>query len=462
MTIYNRTMPSLQKHKQLANMQEVTFHLPKQYEIPLVLFSVNESDFANILQSASKIFEFQKQSAFTAQQDEFIHEQIQQKTTELLDQLAQTKKHFEKELRHAKQEVKEAEERLVSQELENEKLRIQNQTIRDTIQSTATEQSELRVQDFRLQIQKLEQRIEKEKDSFEKEKEKIQEEKRLLLEEKKELDEKLKDKQLKLSNSARRGNLGEKTFDELVSEKRPSWKLENTNGITDAMDRLLQYEGIEVRIDVKNHAEKVKYNPDYIKFKNNMKVHQETTVGILIALKACIDDNIVDHHEVYHEWTPTNQLLLYFPHFEEKYLETGFDYMEQFLQIAKHIHLFMKDNNGDEQIKMRNAFVIHKLQNAVSRLELEYQDFTKDETKIKQSYVQHYNFLRSHFDKIRRHFTNIVEDVKEDIELLAGHQELLDDETQAAVEELPDATEVPIWVKEEDKKAAKRAKSKNK
>lgn len=448
-------MPSLQRHTQLATVKEVVFHLPKQFEIPLILFSVNESDFANILQSASKILEFQKQSAFTAQQDDFIQEQIQQKTNDLADQLSQTKKHFEKELRNAKKEVKDVEERLVSQELENERLRIQNQTIRETIQSTATEQSELRVQDFRLQIQKLEQRIEKEQEMFEKEK-------RLLLEEKKELDEKLKDKQLKLSNPARRGNLGEKTFDELVSEKRPSWILENTNGIADAMDRLLQYEGIEVRIDIKNHAEKVKYNPDCIKFKNNMKVHQETTVGILVALKASIDDNITEHHEVYHEWTPTNQLLLYFPHFEEKYLDTGFDYIEHFLKIAKHIHLFMKDNDGDEQIKMRNAFVIHKLQNAVSRLELEYQDFTKDETKIKASYVQHYNFLRTHFDKIRRHFTNIVEDAKEDIELLAGHQEILDDETQAAVEELPEATETPNWVKEEDKKAAKRAKSKNK
>ena len=148
-------MPSLQKHKHLATVQEVTFHLPKQFEIPLILFSINETDFANILQSASKILEFQKQTAYTAQQDDFVKEQIEQKTAELKNELEQTKRQFEKEIRNVNADLKQAEQRIQKHQLENESLKAQNQTIKETIQATATEQSELRVQDFRILILKL-------------------------------------------------------------------------------------------------------------------------------------------------------------------------------------------------------------------------------------------------------------------------------------------------------------------
>ncbi len=148
-------MPSLQKHKHLATVQEVTFHLPKKFEIPLILFSINETDFANILQSASKILEFQKQTAYTAQQDDFVKEQLEQKTAELKNELEQTKRQFEKEIRNVNADLKQAEQRIQKHQLENESLKAQNQTIKETIQATATEQSELRVQDFRILILKL-------------------------------------------------------------------------------------------------------------------------------------------------------------------------------------------------------------------------------------------------------------------------------------------------------------------
>ena len=435
-------MPSLQKNVIINSIREVTFHLPKQFKMPSLIETMSEDDFAFILLSAPKIFEFQKQSALDVQEEEFLKQQVQQKTSDL-------SKQHEREQKRLKEDLEDAKNSFHKLNSELEKLRIENTVIRDITEK----QAEKRIDDFKQQISKIEQRLEHEKQKAEEEIKRIQNEK-------KELQDKLTEKQMKMSNSAKRGNIGENYFDELTLEKRPSWKLTNTSGITDAMDRFLEFEGIEVRIDVKNHEKKVSYKDDITKFKHNMKTHTETTVGILIALTACINDGVKDRHEVFHEWTPSNQLLIYFPHFTEKYLETGYDYMEHLMLIAKHFHFFINDNQTDEKIKIRNALAIDKLQNAVKRLEEEYTTFTKDEKKIKDNYIQHYNFLTTHFDNTRKHFKNILDDAKETIDILAGHQEYISEESQQELETPPAQLETPKWVTDEEKKLAKKTKSK--
>ena len=85
-------MPSLQKHTYLPTVQEVIFHLPLQFELPAILFTLNENDCANVLQSASKIIEFQKQTAFNAERDQFIHEKVSKEILEKEQELKQIKK----------------------------------------------------------------------------------------------------------------------------------------------------------------------------------------------------------------------------------------------------------------------------------------------------------------------------------------------------------------------------------
>ena len=85
-----------------------------------------------------------------------------------------------------------------------------------------------------------------------------------------------------------------------------------------------------------------------------------------------------------------------------------------------------------------------------------------DEKKIITHYTQHYILLQGHFDTTKRHFKNIIDDMKDTIQLLAGHQETVEDDVQKELENLPTQVEIPKWITEEEKKvAAKKSRAKN-
>ncbi len=65
-------MLAIQQHTYTDIAQEVVVSLPLSFEIPSRLFTLSPSDFANVLVSASKIVEFQKQTAFASLQDEYL------------------------------------------------------------------------------------------------------------------------------------------------------------------------------------------------------------------------------------------------------------------------------------------------------------------------------------------------------------------------------------------------------
>ncbi len=186
-------MPSLQKHEYLPTVQEVTFHLPLQFEIPSILFTLQESDFANVLQSASKIIEFQKQTAFDAERDCFIHEKITQRMSEKEPEILQIRKQLEK-LRLTK------DDEIHQYVLEIEKLR----TRLETIHSTVTEQTEKRVEDMRIS---KDNHIHDLKESIGK-----------LQIEKQSLEFKLQEKTLAAGKSQKKGTQGELFFQESAKE----------------------------------------------------------------------------------------------------------------------------------------------------------------------------------------------------------------------------------------------------
>ena len=429
-------MPSLQNHKVLKSCQEVTFHIPLHCQIPPILFTINDNDFANLLQSASKILEFQKQTAFESLQDDFIKEQIEEKTNELQQEISHRDKQHEREIRRYKEELDDVQEKYKKQTLELEKYRIQNQTIRDT----AIELSEKRVEDIKGFNDNLTKRIER------------------LEEQKRELEDKLKERQLILSNAAKRGNEGEKNFQELVELHKKSWHLNRVSKETHTMDFEMNYHGVSIRFEIKNHEKNVPFHNDINKFLDNMKTHSETAVGILIAHTATINGS--DAFSV--EFSPTNQLLIYVPKFLETFQPSTFDMFETYFKIAKMYHYSMTPSNEEEILSTRIAISTDKAQEMIREIETAHKDFLDVCRHVRSTMTMHTNAVNKLLLSSDKVFLNILASIRDQLQTLSG-QDFLNSITQEDEKNLEETylmgqTE-GIQVPKQQRKGAKKSKS---
>jgi hypothetical protein len=337
-------MPSLQKHIYLSTVQEVIFHLPLQFELPAILFTLNENDCANVLQSASKIIEFQKQTAFDAQRDHFVHEKVSKEIQEKEQEVTQMKKQLEK-LRHSKDEE-------ISQHLlEIEKLR----TRLETVHYTVTEQTEKRVEDIRLS---KDNHIHDLKESIAK-----------LQLEKQSLESKLQEKTLAAGKSQKKGTQGELFFQEAAKEAI-DWNLTIISKSEHTTDLQLETRGVHAFFEVKNY-DKPPPHEQYKKFLNDMNLHTETDIGFYISLKSEIPyyDNLTI------EWTPSHQMLVIVPRFLQYDMHRIFHEFELYIQIVKKIRsLFSKlETNEDDTKKLER--VTTYVQNMMKRLDRAKKDY---------------------------------------------------------------------------------------
>jgi len=397
-------MPSLQKHTYLSTVQEVTFHLPLQFELPAILFTLNENDCANVLQSASKIIEFQKQTAFNAERDQFIHEKVSKEIIEKEQELTQIKKQLEK-LRHSKDEE-------ISQYLlEIEKLR----TRLETVHHTVTEQTEKRVEDIRLS---KDNHIHDLKESIAK-----------LQLEKQGLESKLQEKTLAAGKSQKKGTQGELFFQEAAKEAI-DWNLSIISKSEHTTDLQLETKGVHAFFEVKNYKEdKPPPHEQYKKFLNDMNLHTETDIGFYISLKSDIPyyDNLTI------EWTPSHQMLVIVPRFLQYDMHRIFHEFELYIQIVKKIRsLFSKlETNEDDTKKLER--VTTYVQNMMKRLD-----------RAKKDYDIYRKQLQASVDTMKQHvegfFDAQIKDINSTLAII-GDTELEDKtdtlDTRETVESLP-------------------------
>lgn len=339
-------MPALQKHEYLSTVQEVTFHLPIQFEIPSILFTLQENDFANVLQSASKIIEFQKQTAFDAQRDSFIDEKVTQQIAEKEQEILQVKKQLEK-LRITK------DDEIHQRVLEIEKLR----TRLETVHTTVTEQTEKRVEDIRLS---KDNHIHDLKESIAK-----------LQLEKQGLEQKLQEKSLAAGKSQKKGTQGELFFQESAKEAI-DWNLTLISKSEHTTDLQLETRGVHAFFEVKNYKEdKPPPHEQYKKFLNDMNLHTETDIGFYISLKSDIPyyDNLTI------EWTPSHQMLVIVPRFIEYDMHRIFHEFELYIQIVKKIRsLFTKLETNENDTKKLERVTTY-VQNMMKRLDRAKKDY---------------------------------------------------------------------------------------
>ncbi len=394
-------MLAIQQHNYTDTEQEILVSLPLSFEIPSRLFTLSPSDFANVLVSASKIVEFQKQTAFASLQDEYLQSQLNEKLGEKDQEMQLLRKQTERTLKAKDMELQEKQENLSKLSVDLEKLRAELETIRNT----SSVLSEKRVEDIR---SSKDNHIRDLKDLIGSKDKKIQE-----------LEGQLHEKQLSAGVSQKKGAVGEMFFQDLAM-KTMGWNLTLISKDSHTTDLKYESNGIQALFEVKNYSHEVKHD-QYKKFINDMNQHTEADIGFYISLKT----GLPYYDDLTIEWTAAHQMLILVPNFQQFDSTLLFHQFGLYMEVARKVRHLVHVSQGDESS-------IEKIERATTYV----QNMLKRIDKSKKEFDVVRKQLQSSVDTLRQQVESFFEaQLKEMNSTLAI---LGDDERTPASAETPD------------------------
>jgi hypothetical protein len=166
-------------------------------------------------------------------------------------------------------------------------------------------------------------------------------------EEKKLAEEKLQAHSLLMSNSSRKGNLGEQNFDQLLIDKK-GWHTTNTSKRGHAMDRLLIYDGVEIRFDTKNYTLPVPH-AEIEKAKKDLLNNPKTDIGVVVSFQT----EIRGIKNTTLLWTPQNQALIVIPNFFQQDIDIVLHFLEIIIDIMKPFRKILQQEGNDTSILLK-------------------------------------------------------------------------------------------------------------
>jgi hypothetical protein len=210
----------------------------------------------------------------------------------------------------------------------------------DTLRSQFSEEAERRIkqkdEDLSKVISLLSAQLEEQKIQL-----------KQLSEEKKTAEEKLQAHSLLMSNSSRKGNLGEQNFDQLLIDKK-GWYTTNTSKRGHAMDRLLIHDGVEIRFDTKNYTLPVPH-AEIEKAKKDLLNNPKTDIGVVVSFQT----EIRGIKNTTLLWTPQNQALIVIPNFFQQDIDIVLHFLEIIIDIMKPFRKMLQQEGNDTSILLK-------------------------------------------------------------------------------------------------------------
>lgn len=163
------------------------------------------------------------------------------------------------------------------------------------------------------------------------------------------LQTKLEKRDVLMNKSVHKGNVGEEMVDEWLHEAFQGKEIENTSKETGKMDRLLNWDGIQVMIDVKNHDGKLHSLGDVKKFHDNLIGNPDVSIGILL----CTNTYVPKHKRYWVETEFVNdyQLAVYMNDVSKNPIErlqllvgTIFQPWKDYVQLRQKVSEMVKDD----------------------------------------------------------------------------------------------------------------------
>ena len=425
-------MIALQSLKTTADGQVCSFLLPRGYTIPIHLARATQDEWVHAFDIADQVL---------ASKDKILNEEF---ANSLSKQLA---KDHEQELEKIVFQNKKELERKESQfqtELKGLERTLQNKESAFTKQiadlQASLEKASASYEKIREQfLDEAERRVHQQKQSDTQIIDLLKSELELQRTENRSLKEKVESKITIQQNSTKKGKEGEEHFEQIVKQKM-GWTLVYQGDKGHAADYQMNLYNINIRFEVKNYTDVVK-SKEVEKLRTDMREHPETDIGVFVSLNT----GITGFGGISIEWTPTNQLILYIPHFLQEDVDLILHFLDVIFQTVKPYRCILADNVEKDEFPVYKERIDRALvyaQNGITRITAGMAQFVKD-VKALQDKVE---------DMISHTKTNLAaqkEELQSMIAILTGKN--------VEMEESPEPETLPA-VHEEKKRGGRKKK----
>ncbi len=223
------------------------------------------------------------------------------------------------------------------------------------------------------------------------------------------LEEQLKKHTEKSLVSVERGKIGEKEFEEMVTNYT-NWTLENVSKRAHHMDCRCLVQRTPVLFEIKNYKDDVP-TKEVTKFERDIGEHLDVPFGCFISLNTGIQGK-KDGHPYHLVWTSNHQLLLYINHFYTHNPSEVFSFLEICTEIASTVYKAAQDKPNEEetcnrlmtQIKMAKTY----LDNELPRLAALATTFSRDKKTLMDTIEMNHSHYMIEVNQIKSSIKAVV------------------------------------------------------
>lgn len=287
-----------ERKKELLDKLTTTSTLPgwlQNVSIPEWYKTADSADVTNALQWGYEIVQEQKRMS-----EDKLHDQLDLKWKKMVDQ---TREEFE-------QSKADLEKQIAQREFEIQRWK---QSAMESITMSGIE-SKLQTarQEWIQEQSKILEAVERERQSLHQHLQSIQTQLRQTEETRKSLQEKLDQKannDLHLTKSVHKGDAGEALVENWLRTAFLGANIQDTSSETGKMDIHMEWEGVNIMIDVKNHEGKLHSLKDIQKFYDNFRSNPDIPIAILLCTQTHVTNH--DRYWVETEVINDNQLAVF-------------------------------------------------------------------------------------------------------------------------------------------------------
>ncbi len=210
------------------------------------------------------------------------------------------------------------------------------------------------------------------------------------------------------------GKQGEMKFEDMV-EKYTRWgPLVNTSKLNHHGDRMCKIRGCEAMFEVKDYTTAIP-STEVDKFKRDMEEHPDFHLGVFASMNTNISKKSGSYIQM--EWTSRSQLLIYINRLQSHSLEDIFGFLDVCVDIALRMNKMANERPEDSETCILQQERINRCKDVAEKEMKRILDYMNTMNINKNTLLQ---TITKHYDENRIFMKQVVESLKESLEILSG------------------------------------------
>ena len=316
--------------------QSFTLTIPKNYEVPQILYQLVPSDLALVLDLAVKAYSFLSQSSNQVSYKEALEKEVAEIRDEQERAVKAVTSQYKASMLEREGEVEQLKLELSLAKANNLCLK---EDVHEQVKTELARAKELLDQTRDECLRLMEDRYKKE---AEKDRERLDQEWQRVRQLQEQLNEKVS------RSSVARGRQGETEFVDLIA-MHTTWKVTDTSKVPHSADICVAIGNCQARIEVKNYKNTVP-KTEVDKFYRDMSEHPETPFGIFVSMKTSIAVNLPGD-VIKIGWTDQHhQMVAFVPNFSDYDPKVLLCIFESLARVADKAYNVDSNSKSDEAL----------------------------------------------------------------------------------------------------------------